>query len=68
MKRAAGSRTRRRPRRVSVVLTDEEYARMTQMARARERSMSWLGRYAVRRLLDEYEGGQLPLQLDIPER
>jgi hypothetical protein len=68
LKRAAGSRTRRRPRRVSVVLTDEEYARMTQMARARERSMSWLGRYAVRRLLDEYEGGQLPLQLDIPER
>jgi predicted transcriptional regulator len=51
-----------------MVLTDEEYARMTQMARARERSMSWLGRYAVRRLLDEYEGGQLPLQLDIPER
>jgi predicted transcriptional regulator len=54
------------PPRVSVVLTSEEYARLGRMAETAERSMSWLGRYAIRRLLEEHEGRQLPLRLEMP--
>jgi hypothetical protein len=39
---------------------------LAKMAEGTERSMSWLGRYAIRRLLAEQEGQQLPLRLEIP--
>lgn len=53
--------------RVSVLLAPGEYGRLEEMAAKSERSMSWLGRYAVRRLLKEYEERQLPLRFEMPE-
>ncbi len=53
------------PFRVSVVLAESEYDRLAKMATSAERSMSWLGRYAIRRLLKDHEGGQIPLPLQI---
>jgi len=57
----------KKPPRVSVLLTLKEYGDLEKMANANERSMSWLGRYAVRRLLEEYQDRQLPLDLEIPK-
>lgn len=48
-----------------MVLTDDEYQRLGKMAWTTERSLSWLGRYAIRRFLEEHEGRQLPLHLEI---
>jgi len=58
---------RRRLLRVSVVLAAREHERLAEMAKKTERSMSWLGRYGVRRLLEDYETRQLSLPLEIPE-
>jgi hypothetical protein len=52
---------KKKPPRVSVLLSGSEYTQLEQMATKADRSMSWLGRYAVRRLLDEYAEKQLPL-------
>jgi hypothetical protein len=54
------------PLRVSVALTKDEYRRLGEVATTTERSISWLGRYAIRRLLEEHEGRQLPLRLEMP--
>lgn len=67
-RRGASKKMRKATTRVSVVLSGQEYARLADVARSSERSMSWLGRYALRRLLQQHEGGQLPLQLEMPER
>ena len=67
LKRRTPTKPRKKLRRVSVVLTEGEYARLTQMAASSDRSMSWLGRYAIRKLLEEHEGRQLPLGLEMPE-
>lgn len=56
----------RRLWRVSVVLTGEEYSQLSRLAGQTERSMSWLSRYAVRRLLQQHDQGQLDLPLDSP--
>lgn len=56
----------RRVWRVSVSLTSEEYSQLARLADRTERSMSWLSRYAVRRLLQQHESGQLALPLEIP--
>jgi len=60
-------RVRRNPLRISVVLTTEEYDRLAKMASTAERSMSWLGRYAIRKLLEDNQSRQLPLDLEPPE-
>lgn len=67
MKRKPVRKVRRKRPRVSVVLAGEEYNRLRLMGEATERSMSWLSRYAVRRLLKDHEGRQLPLRLEMPE-
>ena len=54
----------RKPLRVSVVLTEAEYSRLGELATNTERSMSWLGRYAIRKLLEENQVRQLPLRLE----
>jgi predicted transcriptional regulator len=65
LRSSAKKKKPKKPTRVSVVLTDEEYARLGKMAATAERSRSWLGRYAIRRFLEEHEGRQLPLHLEI---
>lgn len=67
LKRKPARKVRRKGRRVSVVLTGDEYNRLRGMGTITERSMSWLARYAVRRLLEEYERRQLPLPLEMTE-
>ena len=52
--------------RVSVLLSQEEYKQLAHMSVEVDRSLSWLSRLAVRRLLDAYKGGQLPLPLETP--
>lgn len=66
MKRRAAKKARTRPLRVSVVLAPSEHEALSRMASETDRSMSWLGRYAIRRLLEQREGHQLPLELDMP--
>jgi hypothetical protein len=58
---------KKKPPRVSVLLSSPEYTQLEKMATKSERSMSWLGRYAVRRLLDDYAEKQLPLSLEMPK-
>jgi hypothetical protein len=65
MNPSASKKPSSKPLRVSVVLEKDEYDRLCSMAELSERSMSWLGRYAIRRLLKEHEGGQIPLPLQI---
>lgn len=50
------------------MLKNEEYQRFAQIAKENDRSLSWLGAYAVRRLLEAHDAGQLPLPLEVPER
>lgn len=64
---AAKRKTAGKPPRISVLLTPEEYTNLETLATVTERSMSWLGRYAVRKLLNEYADKQLPLHLDMPK-
>lgn len=59
---------KKKPPRVSVLLSSPEYTQLEKMATKTERSMSWLGRYAVRRLLNEFAEKQLPLNLEMPTR
>jgi len=49
--------------RISIVLSKDEARKLNAVAEQTERSLSWLGRYAVRRFLEAYEGGQLELPL-----
>jgi ribbon-helix-helix CopG family protein len=67
MPHAAVKRKAKKSPRVSVVLTAKEYGELEKIANTSERSMSWLGRYAVRRLLEEYQEKQLPLNLELPK-
>jgi hypothetical protein len=66
LKRRASKKPPSKPLRVSVVLERDEYDRLSSMAEKSERSMSWLGRYAIRKLLQEHAERQLPLRLEIP--
>lgn len=65
MRSRTKKKTAKKPTRVSVVLTREEYERLGKIAATTERSLSWLGRYAIRRFLEEHEGRQLPLHLEM---
>lgn len=67
MAQSAVMRKTKKPPRVSVLLTPKEYGNLEKMANASERSMSWLGRYAVRKLIEEYEDRQLPLHFEMPK-
>lgn len=67
MPQDAVNRKTKKPPRVSVVLTPKEYADLEKMASASERSMSWIGRYAVRKLLEEYQDRQIPLHFEMPK-
>jgi len=58
---------KKKPPRVSVLLSSPEYTQLEKMATKSERSMSWLGRYAVRRLLEEYAEKQLPLSFEMSQ-
>jgi hypothetical protein len=58
---------RKKPPRVSIALTLIEYEKLEKLANTTERSMSWVGRYAVRRFLEEHDGKQLPLRFDMPD-
>ncbi len=55
--------TRKKSRRVSVTLSGEESARLDALAQKSKLTHSWLGRYAIRRLLEAYGAGQLELPL-----
>lgn len=63
----ATKKAKKRLLRVSVVLPPSEHEALAKMASEADRSMSWLGRYAIRRLLEQHEGGQLPLELKMSE-
>lgn len=67
MKPRTPKKTNKRLLRVSVVLEPGEHEALAKMATETDRSMSWLGRYAIRRLLEQREGGQLPLELKMSE-
>lgn len=65
MKRRTAKKARKRLLRVSVVLAPSEHEALSRIADETDRSMSWLGRYAIRRLIEQREGGQLPLGLEM---
>ncbi len=44
----------------------DEHKDLAEIAVTTDRSLSWLGRYAIRRLIDDYEGRQLRLHLEMP--
>jgi len=60
-------RKRRPIQRLSIALTEGEYEQLARVAKSTERSMSWLGRYALRKLLRDYETQQLALPLELGE-
>lgn len=49
--------------RVSVTLSEEESLKLDLLASKSKLTRSWLGRYAISRLLDAYSAGQLELPL-----
>jgi predicted transcriptional regulator len=49
--------------RVSVTLNKHDSSRLDRLAQETERSRSWLGNYAIRKLLDDHKDGQLELPL-----
>lgn len=49
--------------RVSVTLSEDESAKLDALSSTSKLTRSWLGRYAIRRLLDAYSAGQLDLPL-----
>ena len=63
-------RARKKSPRVSVTLSREESTRLDALASHSKLARSWLGRYAIRRLLDAYNAGQLelPLPSEVVER
>jgi len=64
---AAKRKPSKKASRVSVMLTPNEYAQLEKLANASERSMSWLGRFAVRKLLEYHVDKQLPLHFEMPK-
>jgi metal-responsive CopG/Arc/MetJ family transcriptional regulator len=61
MKRS--KRASKKSPRVSVTLTKEDSERLDRLAQKAQRSRSWLGNEAIRRLLNAYDAGQLELPL-----
>jgi metal-responsive CopG/Arc/MetJ family transcriptional regulator len=49
--------------RVSVTLSEDESAKLDALSKTSKLTRSWLGRYAIRRLLDAHGAGQLDLPL-----
>lgn len=49
--------------RVSVTLSEDESAKLDTLSSTSKLTRSWLGRYAISRLLDAYSAGQLDLPL-----
>jgi hypothetical protein len=61
MKRS--KRASKKSPRVSVTLSEEESAKLDAFSNTSKLTRSWLGRYAIRRLLEAYSAGQLELPL-----
>lgn len=56
-------RANKKSPRVSVTLSAEESTKLDTLSNMSKLTRSWLGRYAIRRLLDAYSAGQLELPL-----
>ena len=50
------------------MLSKDEHDSLVQIAAKTDRSMSWLGRYAIKRLIEHYRERQLPLEIEIASR
>lgn len=61
MKRS--KRTAKKSPRVSVTLSQKESMELDALSSKSKLTRSWLGRYAIRRLLEAYGAGQLELPL-----
>ncbi len=55
--------TKQKSPRVSVTLSKDESAKLDVLSNTSKLPRSWLGRYAIRRLLDAYSSGQLDLPI-----
>jgi len=63
MAKSSSSALHKKSPRVSVTLSKDESSRLDALANQSNLARSWLGRYAIQRLLNAYEGGQLKLPL-----